>query len=96
MNEIDIQGEKERNSETATVHTKLSTIYNYGRNKIGTIKHLEDFALNAIREKYEISDKNKILLVGCGTRRILDELVNFDHTLICIDSALYRAQRNKK
>ena len=42
MNEIDIQIEKERDSETARVHTKLSNIYNHGRNKGGTIEILED------------------------------------------------------
>ena len=85
MNAIDIRIEKERDSESARVHTKLGTVYNHGRNKGGTIKRLEDFALNAIREKYEISDKSKILLVGCGTGRIIDELAKCDHTLVCID-----------
>ena len=85
MNAIDIRIEKERDSESARVHTKLGTVYNHGRNKGGTIKLLEDFSLNAIREKYEISDKSKILLVGCGTGRIIDEFVNCDHTVICID-----------
>ena len=33
MNAIDIRIEKERDSESARVHTKLGTVYNHGRNK---------------------------------------------------------------
>jgi ubiquinone/menaquinone biosynthesis C-methylase UbiE len=74
MGEKDYSQEQSIDRGTTAAYAEISTYYDLGRDRRGTIKLVEQTELRAICENCTILPDTRVLEVGCGTGRILARL----------------------